>query len=79
MTEGEAIAAEAILLEPLETPVDGLPIATNGGDQGELDLSLAAAERRHIEAVFERMGHNKRRTARALGISRTTLDRKLGD
>lgn len=41
------------------------------------DLTLTAAERRHIARVLDLMSGNKRRTARALGISRSTLDRKL--
>ena len=44
-----------------------------GGD----DLKLRTVELRHIRSVLERMGGNKRRAARALGLSRSTLDRKL--
>jgi transcriptional regulator with PAS, ATPase and Fis domain len=43
----------------------------------EADLRLKTAEKRHIQAVMEKMGGNKSRTAGALGISRSTLDRKL--
>jgi transcriptional regulator with PAS, ATPase and Fis domain len=41
------------------------------------DLRVRTAEARHIRAVLEKMGGNKRRAAKALGLSRSTLDRKL--
>jgi transcriptional regulator with PAS, ATPase and Fis domain len=41
------------------------------------DLSLRHVEQRHISDVLTRMGGCKRRAARALGVSRSTLDRKL--
>ncbi len=40
-------------------------------------LSLADVEARHIERVLRETGYHKLRTARILGISRTTLDRKI--
>ena len=40
-------------------------------------LSLREAELRHIRKVLDLMGGNKRRAAKALGLSRSTLDRKL--
>jgi two-component system response regulator AtoC len=42
-------------------------------------LPLAAVERRHIVATYNRMGKNKSQTARALGIGLNTLRRKLGE
>jgi Nif-specific regulatory protein len=39
--------------------------------------TLADAERRHILATLEAQGWNKSRTAAALGIERSTLDRKI--
>ncbi|HET6898714.1 MAG TPA: sigma 54-interacting transcriptional regulator [Vicinamibacteria bacterium] len=65
LTEGDLIPPEAVILEPA-APADG-------GDP-----SLAAAERRHIERILEEAGGNKRKAARLLKISRSTLDRKLG-
>ena len=50
--------------------------ATVRGPGGD-DLTLRTVELKHIRSVLERMGGNKRRAARALGLSRSTLDRKL--
>ncbi|MEO5814933.1 MAG: sigma 54-interacting transcriptional regulator [Gemmatimonadaceae bacterium] len=44
---------------------------------GTADLSLRKVEERHILDVLSQMDGCKRRTARALGVSRSTLDRKL--
>jgi two-component system, NtrC family, response regulator AtoC len=41
------------------------------------DDSLAQVERAHVAAVLARMHGNKRRAARALGVSRSRLDRLL--
>jgi DNA-binding NtrC family response regulator len=41
------------------------------------DLTLASAERRHIERVLALLGNNRTRAARALGISRATLYNRL--
>ena len=41
------------------------------------DFSLEAAELRHVAYVYRLAGGNKRRTAQLLGVSRSTLDRKL--
>lgn len=40
-------------------------------------LTLAEVERRHILATLRQTGWNKSRTARVLGIERSTLDRKI--
>src|SRR6266478_6521984 len=47
--------------------------ATANGD----DLSLGAALRRHVRAVYQRTGDNQRQAARLLGISRARLVRHL--
>ena len=85
ITEGEIIEPDAILLETSveevradDSPV--LPPPVNGAAAAlDDDLSLRAAEARHIHQVLERFRGNKRRTARALGLSRSTLDRKLAE
>ena len=66
LSEGDLIGPEAVIIDPAAAP----------GDDG--DPSLAAAERRHIERVLDGAGGNKRKAARLLKISRSTLDRKLG-
>lgn len=64
-------------IEPQDLPPEvraGRPI---GVDQSEDRLTLAEVERKHILAVLERMQGNRGRTAKALGISESTLWRKL--
>ena len=92
MTDGETVPREAIALEMSPrrlaamaepaAPADGGPPPTAGpssADRGlDGDLTLRAAEARHIRLVLDKMSGNKRRAARALGVSRSTLDRKLG-
>jgi two-component system, NtrC family, response regulator HydG len=75
MTPGDVIPLEALVLErPSRAPAEpaASPAATDA------DLRLRTAEVRHVQMVLDRMGGNKRRAARVLGVSRSTLDRKLG-
>ena len=86
ITEGEVIPPEAILLG---TSVEAVHAEESNGTGDHpapssaliaappSDLSLRAAELRHIHAVLDSYHGNKRRAARALGLSRSTLDRKL--
>ncbi len=46
---------------------------------GELELSLAEVERRHIERVTAACRGNKTEAARRLGVSRKTLERKFAE
>jgi transcriptional regulator with PAS, ATPase and Fis domain len=48
-----------------------------GVPSGSRELLLRTIEQRHIQRVLELTGGNKRRAARLLGLSRSTLDRKL--
>ena len=61
-----------------ERAPNGSPKALDPHPDPMTELSLAAAEHQHIRTVLGLVGGNKRRAARALGISRATLDRKLG-
>jgi transcriptional regulator with PAS, ATPase and Fis domain len=84
ITEGEIIEPDAILLETSVEEVradDAAPpaAAATVNALGDDDLSLRAAETRHIHQVLEHFRGNKRRTAKALGLSRSTLDRKLAE
>ena len=73
LSSGDVIAADAIDIL-LEAPSLGPPLATNGRPD---DATLRTAMRQHISEVLGRTGGNKRRAARVLGLSRSTLDRKL--
>ncbi len=77
LSPGAVIPLEAIVLEPLDPPPPPSPPTRFTTPPARDDLSLKSAERRHIQWVLEQMGGNKRRAARALGLSRSTLDRKL--
>ncbi|MEP6475575.1 MAG: helix-turn-helix domain-containing protein, partial [Gemmatimonadota bacterium] len=84
ITEGEVVGPEAILIETSVEAVVPERLPTNGSvprraslPGAGADLSLREAELRHVRSVLEQSGNNKRQAAKQLGISRTTLDRKL--
>jgi two-component system response regulator HydG len=82
LTRTEIIPAEALLTQEsfstftLDQAETLSPTASATG-KGDNHQSLQAAERQHILRILEQVGGNKRRAAKALGISRSTLDRKL--
>lgn len=77
ISESDVIPAGAILFQPLESAraLQGTRVA--GDSPSEEDLKLRTVQQRHIRAVVQKFGGSKRQAARALGISRSTLDRKL--
>jgi DNA-binding NtrC family response regulator len=79
LAPGEVISADtvAMLLEMADRS-DATHDAMDSRLSGPgVDLTLKALEPRHIRAVLARVGGNKLKAARALGLSRSTLDRKL--
>ncbi len=85
--EGSVILPEHVVFPPdLESTADGLSDGhaaanTTASSYREttsgVDLSLAAAVRRHVRFVYEQANRNQRKTAKLLGISRATLARHL--
>ncbi len=79
LSGSEIVGPESLLFED-EEEVATAPTTPRSLPSPETpisDLTLKSAEQRHIRWVMEKMGGNKRQAARALGISRSTLDRKL--
>jgi transcriptional regulator with PAS, ATPase and Fis domain len=76
MTEGEVIEEFAVLIENDGRP-GALPSAAR--PTASADLSLRTVEREHIQRVLRELAGNKTRTAKALGISRSRLERKLAE
>jgi transcriptional regulator with PAS, ATPase and Fis domain len=72
---GDVIHADAIrLVTPdVVAPLD----ESDDADLPAGDLTLRTAELRHIRKVIAAVRGNKRKAARALGVARSTLDRKL--
>ncbi|MEA2625674.1 MAG: two-component system, NtrC family, response regulator AtoC [Candidatus Binatota bacterium] len=77
-------AAVSVTTPPIVT-ADAIRLASPGiaaGRSGAVreaarDLRLDTVVRRHVDEVLRHAGGNKRQTARILGVSRSTLDRKL--
>ncbi|MDX9886384.1 sigma-54 dependent transcriptional regulator [Thauera sp.] len=57
----------------------GAPAPDEVPAAGELALTLAEVERRHIERVVDDCAGNKTEAARRLGVARKTLERKFAD
>jgi DNA-binding NtrC family response regulator len=73
------LVERAVLLseDALLKPADFAPYPGGPGNQKEDDLNLERNERKLIEKALGKTGHNKRLTAKALGINRTTLYNKI--
>ena len=72
-TDGDALLESSIDLDESENVEAGVVV----DDDHSGDLSLEAAVSRHVKKVYDLTNHNKRQTAKILGVSRSTLDRKL--
>ncbi len=84
LIESDVITQDAILLDHFDNFVlsDTAELVQEKRESATTppppsEESLSAAEKRHIEWVLRSHGGNKRQTAKALGVSRSTLDRKL--
>ena len=79
LTTGDVIEEGVVLLSDLPEPAhpSAAAPAVSLPDE-ERGLTLAAVERLHIERTLASVGGNKTRAARALGISRSRLQRHLG-
>lgn len=73
LADGPEIEAEDLPEPALSGPVE----APGGGPPAYEPLTLAEVERRHIRAVLEATGGNRREAARILGLNRSTLYRKI--
>ncbi len=71
LSGGDTITVEHLPAK-LSRPTPRSPPTPSGGHR-----SLADVEAAHIDQVFRDTGYHKVNTARILGISRTTLDRKI--
>lgn len=83
LMEDSVVSLDTIILDDFEfiedqgeTGAQALPTDNRAPIQSG-DESLAFAEQYHIAEVLKRHAGNKRQTAKALGVSRSTLDRKL--
>ncbi len=84
LIEEDVITREAIILDRFEDLALSKAAELVGDERthtsfppSPTDETLSAAEKRHIEWVLRTHEGNKRQTAKALGVSRSTLDRKL--
>ena len=77
MTAGSVIGVEAVILDGMPPAAIAGAASPTGRSSDNGNASLRAIERRHVRRVLENVGGNKARAAKALGISRSTLDRKL--
>jgi Nif-specific regulatory protein len=78
LARGELVDVEDLKLSNLATASDSADLAPIIGISSHYEpLTLSELERRHILATLRNYDWNKSRTARTLGIERSTLDRKI--
>ncbi len=80
LARGEFVDVEDLKLSNLATASDSAdltPILAGGNGGSYEPLTLSELERRHILATLKNYKWNKSRTAKTLGIERSTLDRKI--
>ncbi len=80
LARGDTIEVENLKLSNLATVSDSVDIAPhlNVDSPGSFEvMTLAELEQRHILATLQNFGWNKSRSAKTLGIERSTLDRKI--
>ena len=75
LAEGDIILPRDLGLRP-QAPSDPTPSCAGPTED---DLSLRAAEARHVAWVLQLTQGNKRQASRMLAISRNTLDRKIAE
>jgi DNA-binding NtrC family response regulator len=78
--ERAVLLQQGTILEPstlLSTASPVPPAPCHTVQENERLLSLEEVERQHIQYVLDKLSGNYTRTAKALGISLTTLKRKL--
>ncbi len=76
LARNDYIGIDDLHLSNLATAGDSGVIVDDGQVEFE-PITLAEAERRHIVGALNANGWNKSRTAKILGIERSTLDRKI--
>ena len=67
----------ALREEDVEIEIDTEGPLLEENQSGETDYSLDTAVSRHVNRVYQFTNKNKSKTAKLLGVSRSTLDRKL--
>jgi DNA-binding NtrC family response regulator len=82
MTAGDVISDEWLptstpAVPTAASPEAAAPVTNDETITVQVGTSIAQAERQLILATFEHCGHNKERTAAALGISLKTLYNRL--
>ncbi len=75
LSRGGVIREDQVVLDGGGSAGSGALDLGEAGSAEPDDHTLAAAEARHVQAVLDQCGGNKRKTARELGITRPRLDR----